>query len=89
MDQVTSDLDRLARAAADRKLTTPLLLFLAGHRPLAFFAGQALYMAAPLVALVGGRRADAWADLLSAPDALHTIEMALLAATRLEQHDLE
>lgn len=89
MDQVTSDLDRLARAVADRKLTTPLLLFLAGHRPLAFFAGQALYMAAPLAALAGWRGAAAWADLLSMPDTLHTLEQALLAATRLEPHDLE
>jgi hypothetical protein len=72
-------LDPLLRAAVDRQMTTPLLLFIAGHRPLAFFAGQALYLAAPLAALLGWRAAESWANLLSSPDAMRTLEDALLA----------
>jgi hypothetical protein len=52
-----------------RQMSTTLLLLLASHRPLTFFTGQLLYALAPLAALVGLERIDAWAALLSAPDA--------------------
>ncbi|MCC6169155.1 MAG: hypothetical protein IT329_18170 [Caldilineaceae bacterium] len=75
-------LDPLLRAAVDRQLTTPLLLWMTGHRPLAFFAGQALYLAAPMAALLGWRDAEAWAGLLSSPNAMRTLEAALQARAR-------
>jgi hypothetical protein len=87
MEIRNQNLEPLLRAAVERQLTTPLLLFMAGHRPLAFFAGQALYLVAPLAALLGWRDAGSWADLLSAPDAMAALEAALLgrAASRPEQ----
>jgi hypothetical protein len=60
-----------------RQLATPLLLILAGHRPLTFLAGQALYAAAPLGALLGWENVEGWAELLSAPDAGQQLEAAL------------
>jgi hypothetical protein len=58
-------------------LATPLLLFVAGHRPLAFLAGQALYVTAPLGLLLGWDEITSWAELLSAPDAAQQLEAAL------------
>jgi hypothetical protein len=52
-----------------RQLTTPLLLWLMGHRPLTFISGQMLYVLAPLCALLGWEESSEWAALLSAPDA--------------------
>ncbi|MCC6454970.1 MAG: hypothetical protein IT328_08520 [Caldilineaceae bacterium] len=51
-----------------RQLTTPALLLLAGHRPLAFITGQLLYLLAPLGLLLGWESVTDWAALLSAPD---------------------
>lgn len=82
METEQPTLDPLLRAAVDRQLATPLLLWMAGHRPLAFFAGQALYLAAPLAVLLGWRDAGAWAGLLSAPDAMRALEAALQARAR-------
>ncbi|HXF62239.1 MAG TPA: hypothetical protein VNK95_11525 [Caldilineaceae bacterium] len=67
----------LLAAAHHRRLATPLLLFLVGHRPLAFLVGQMLYVAAPLGALLGWEDLDGWAALLSAPDATRRLESAL------------
>ena len=64
---MADDLKQLAGFAARRRLTTPLLLFLEGHRPLAFFAGQLLYAAAPLALLAGWESVERWAAWLSAP----------------------
>lgn len=64
---MAEDLKQLAGFAARRGLTTPLRLFLTGHRPLAFFAGQMLYMAAPLALLAGWEDVNRWAAWLSAP----------------------
>ena len=61
----------LPAAVQRRQLTTPILLFLAAHRPLTFVTGQLLYMLAPLCALFGWQEIDEWAALLSAPDANH------------------
>lgn len=77
MERHNHSLDPLLSAAVDRQLTTPLLLFMAGHRPLAFCAGQALYLVAPLAALLGWRAAGPWAELLSSPDAMRALEAAL------------
>jgi hypothetical protein len=67
----------LFAAIRRRQLATPFLLFLAGHRPLAFFAGQALHVTAPLGLLLGWGEIAGWADLLSAPDAAEQLEAAL------------
>lgn len=71
------DLHPLLAAIHRRGLAMPLLLFLVGHRPLAFFTGQMLYVAAPLGALLGWENLDGWATLLSAPDATRRLESAL------------
>lgn len=60
---------QLVATVHSRHLTTTLLLLLASHRPMTFVAGQMLYALAPLCALLGWEQLDAWAALLSAPDA--------------------
>jgi hypothetical protein len=54
-------------AAQRRQMSTPLLLFVSGHAPLAFIAGQALYVVAPLATLLGWDAPQAWAAALSLP----------------------
>jgi hypothetical protein len=65
---MTDDLQQLTDLVARRRLTLPLQLFLAGHRPLAFFVGQLLYLTAPLALLAGWDGVNRWAAWLSAPD---------------------
>ncbi len=67
---MANELGPLAGALQRRQLTTPVLLFIAGHRPLAFFAGQLLYLFAPLALLAGWEGVNRWAELLSDPDPL-------------------
>ncbi|MCY4081343.1 MAG: hypothetical protein OXF54_13960 [Caldilineaceae bacterium] len=45
----------------------PAVLFVAGHRPLAFVFGQALLILQPLAALLGSDGLASWAHLLSHP----------------------
>ena len=52
-------------AARRRQLLAPLLLYVSSHAPLAFVAGQALYVVAPLAALLGWRAPQGWAGQLS------------------------
>lgn len=52
--------------ALRRDLRAPVQLLLESHRPLAFVAGQALYVVAPLAALLGEPRVAEWAARLSA-----------------------
>lgn len=67
----------LAAALQRRGLAAPALLYLAGHRPLAFAAGQLLALAAPLAAVVGLRQTMAWAHLLSTPEGVDLLQAAL------------
>ena len=67
----------LTAAIQRRQLVTPLLLLLAGHRPLAFVGGQLCYALAPLCALLGWQGCGHWAALLSAPDAYPRIAQLL------------
>lgn len=60
-------IERVAQIAARHQFATPLLLFVAGHRPLAFFAGQLLYAVEPLGAIIGLPIWTHWAILLSDP----------------------
>ncbi len=73
-----------ANFLARRKLAGPVLLFAAGHRPLAFVTGQMMHLVDPVVGLLGfsawDRGAGAWADLLSQPDGPEQILAALEAA---------
>lgn len=71
-----------AAAAAQRGLATPALLFLAGHRPLAFAAGQLLAVAAPVAAVLGLHNTMRWAHLLSSPEGVDQLEAALAQAQR-------
>lgn len=64
-----SDLEHFVATVQRRQLTTPLLLMMASHRPLAFIAGQLLLTLVPLCLLLGWDEAGDWATLLSAPDA--------------------
>lgn len=62
-----SDQFRALPPSARRDLDTPMRLLLESHRPLAFVAGQALYLLAPLATLLGERSVETWAARLSAP----------------------
>lgn len=61
-----------------RELALPALLFVAGHRPLAFAAGQTLAVAAPVAALLDVTAVSEWATLLSAPEGADALHAALL-----------
>jgi hypothetical protein len=71
------ELAQLAAGLRQRGLTAPALLWLAGHRPLAFVAGQTLHGLAPLGLLLGWEGVTHWATLLSAPDAAQRLTAAL------------
>ncbi|MCC9075457.1 hypothetical protein FKZ61_004940 [Litorilinea aerophila] len=53
--------ERLARPPLD----TPAALFLLGHWPLRFVAGQMLYLLAPMAELLGWHGWRSWAERLS------------------------
>lgn len=76
-----SDLAQIASVIHNRQLATPLLLLLAGHRPLTFAAGQFLLTLAPMCALLGWEKANEWADFLSAPNANQHLLAALNSQT--------
>lgn len=81
-------LAQLNRKLATAQMQTPVLCLLAGHRPLAFFAGQMLLLLAPVAALLGNRDLGAWATVLADSQQL---EQALAAPTDtdLQQGDLQ
>ncbi|RIK40184.1 MAG: hypothetical protein DCC55_15815 [Chloroflexi bacterium] len=74
MDPQDHRLTALTQQLARLELLTPALCFLAGHRPLAFVAGQLLYLLEPLATLAGGSGLSAWAELLSDPRRLERLE---------------
>lgn len=67
----------LAATLAGRGLAAPALLFVAGHRPLAFAAAQLLALAAPLAAMLGQDGMMDWARLLSTPEGADDLQAAL------------
>ena len=67
----------LAAALDRRGLAAPALLYLAGHRPLAFAAGQLLALAAPLAAALGIDHTMEWAHLLSTSEGVDRLQAAL------------
>ena len=68
INAMKQDFASLWEAAQRRRMSTPLRLFAEGHAPLAFIAGQALYMIAPLAALLGWAAPQDWAERLSQPN---------------------
>ena len=77
---LTPTIQQSVTALARRQLLAPALLYTAGHRPLAFAAGQSLALAAPWAALLGIPAVDDWATLLSDPAGPGALETALRAA---------
>ena len=76
--------DEVVEAIRQRQMVMPALLFLAGHRPLAFVLGQTLLVLQPLAALLGADGPRAWGELLSQPAALDILTERL---ARLSQQD--
>lgn len=60
-----------------QRMGLPALLFLAGHRPLAFVIGQVLYVASPVADLAGWEGCADLAAVLSHPDGPARLEMTL------------
>ena len=77
MDDPTTPIAALTHRLAERELTLPFLCFFAAHRPLAFVAGQALYMLEPLALLFGSRLCGDWGALLCDDAALNYLEQTL------------
>lgn len=76
---IPADLEALTQTLQRRQLTTPVLLLLASHHPLAFVTGQLLYALAPLGLLLGWESVNDWATLLSGPEA--TKQLTALLST--------
>lgn len=71
--------DETLEAVRQRQMVLPALLFLDGHRPLAFLLGQTLLLIQPLAALLGLDRLGPWAELLSEPDGPSSLTARLAA----------
>lgn len=71
--------DETLAAVRQWQMVLSALLFLAGHRPLAFLLGQTLLTLQPLAALLGLDRLGPWAKLLSQPDGLSDLTARLAA----------
>lgn len=86
---ITPEMQGRIEALARRRLLLPALLFLSAHRPLAFLAGQLLWMAQPVSGLLllspemQGALED-WAHLLSHPQGPLALEQVL--ATQFYHH---
>lgn len=78
--EVTPAMRRTIEILARRQMLAPALLFLAGHQPLLFFAGQGLALAAPLASMLGAGAIDDWAALLTHPDGPVMLHDALAEA---------
>ena len=76
-DGLTPGVLRSLQGVAQRELSTAVLLFVAGHRPLAWLGAQALHLSAPWADLLGMAGWAEWATLLEQPDGLQRIEDAL------------
>ncbi len=78
--ELTPAVRRTIETLAQRQMLAPVLLYLAGHRPLLFFAGQGVALVAPLAAMLGADVLDEWAALLTHPDGPAVLYDALAAA---------
>lgn len=59
--------NRAADVLRRRQMALPALLFVAGHRPLAFILGHLLLVMHPVTALLGADWAGEWGNLLTRP----------------------
>ena len=90
--QFDETIDTTLAAISRRRMVLPTVLFVAGHRPLAFVLGQILLILQPMAALLGSDGLAPWAHLLShpgGPDALSDRLAALLVNDRNATHDLK
>ncbi|MCY3992025.1 MAG: hypothetical protein OXI52_03430 [Caldilineaceae bacterium] len=90
--QFDSEIDATLSAIGQRRMVLPAVLFVAGHRPLAFVFGQILLILQPMAALLGSDGLASWAHLLSipgGPDALSDRLAALLERDRHATRDLK
>lgn len=76
---MTDRVAALAQHLEEQQLLTPALCFVTSHQPLAFVAGQLLYLLAPLASLLGRPTWNEWAALLTEPAAFACLEGALVA----------
>lgn len=74
---LTPSIRKMLTAARQKDMAVPILLFLAGHRPLAFVTGQLLYMGVPFCTPFGLESVQEWASLLSHPDGPTLLESEL------------
>jgi len=65
--EIDETVDATLSAICQRRMVLPAILFLAGHRPLAFAFGQLLLILQPLAVLLGSRGLDAWVRILAHP----------------------
>ena len=70
-------LRQMADTLAHFEMALPALMLVAGHRPLAFVAGQLLHVMSPAAALLGLPQCGQWAALLSDPAAADKLEQIL------------
>ena len=66
-EKIDETVDETLSAICQRRMVLPAILFLAGHRPLAFTFGQALLILQPLAVLLGSRGLDSWVRALTHP----------------------
>ena len=75
--QLPASMQATIDSLAHRQLIAPALLLIAGHRPLAFVAGQTLHLAAPMGAMLGFDGWTEWARVLSDPQSADQLLEAL------------
>ena len=66
-EKIDETIDETLSAICQRRMVLPAILFLAGHRPLAFTFGQLLLILQPLAMLFGSKGLDAWVRVLTHP----------------------
>ena len=66
-EKIDETIDETLSAIRQRRMVLPAVLFLAGHRPLAFTFGQVLLILQPLAVLLGSRGLDPWVRVLTHP----------------------
>lgn len=76
-DQLPPRLEEMAIFLTQRQMLRPALLFLIGHRPFGFIAGQCLLLALPLGLLFPSWQVRPWADLFSHPQGMDRLERCL------------
>ncbi|MEM7131688.1 MAG: hypothetical protein AAF702_35570 [Chloroflexota bacterium] len=77
-EQLAAALKSVVNVSGHRELILPLLLFVVGHRPLAFVVGQLLHMGTPSAVMMGWPHLQHWAILLSHPHGPGLVERAFL-----------